>query len=78
MERINKILVGDEDIPMEIDAYSPGDEEEINISSDLQTEARSSLNESLDSFGASPMKTHGMPKDRCVLYATEKFERTMV
>ncbi len=78
MERINKILVGDEDIPIEIDAYSPGDEEEINISSDLQTEARSSLNESLDSLSASPMKTHGLPKHRCISYAAENFERTMV
>ncbi len=46
MERINKISVSDEKIPMEIDADSAGVEEEINISSDLQTEARSSLNES--------------------------------
>ncbi len=38
MERINKISVGDEEIPMEIDADSRGDKEEINICPDLQTE----------------------------------------
>ena len=60
---------------MEVDRDSGEDVEELE-SSLSKEKNRAALNESLESIGASPIKTHSMPKHRRISYANEKINRT--
>ena len=54
------------------------DFELTKIESDVsKSKARDQLNESLESIGSSPIKTHIMPKHRRVSYASERLIKTI-
>eukprot|EP00112_Aurelia_sp_Birch-Aquarium-sp1_P011990 Seg2516.6 transcript_id=Seg2516.6/GoldUCD/mRNA.D3Y31 product="hypothetical protein" protein_id=Seg2516.6/GoldUCD/D3Y31 len=66
-----------EEVPcMEVDRESGEDVEELESSYSKEKD-RTALNESLESIGASPIKTHNMPKHRRISYANEKINRTV-